>query len=112
MNVVGELAEQMLPKSFEAIPRWIVAQHISVALQGTENEPPQFISITSSGPILRAVIETAMESFKSISEDDAARAELFARLDMGGDVPMDEMVAEAEMNVSDLLLEIMQYFVE
>ena len=102
--------EAMLPKSAGAVARWCSSTHVSVALEGTDDEAPQFMTITLFVPVVMALVTTAREALYAIFEDESAKAALKARLkDEGGSEPDDTELTEAESNASDFVSELEQY---
>ena len=102
--------EAMLPKSVGAVARWCSSTHVSVALEGTDDEAPQFMTITAFVPVLKALVTTGCEALSAIMQDESAKAALKARLkDEDGREPDDMELMEAESNAHDFVSELVQW---
>ena len=101
--------EAMLPKSVGAVARWCSSTHVSVALEDTDDEAPQFMTITLFVPVVMALVTTAREALYAIFEDESAKAALKARLKDEDGEPDDTDLTEAESNASDFVSELEQY---
>ena len=58
--------EAMLPKSVGSVARWCSSTHVSVALEDTDDEAPQFMTITLFVPVVMALVTTAREALYAI----------------------------------------------
>ena len=100
----------MLPKSVGAVARWCSSTHVSVALEDTDDEAPQFMTITIFVSVVNALVTTAREALYAIFQDESALAALKARLkDEDGREPDDTELMEAESNANDFVSELEQY---
>lgn len=88
-----------------AVAKWFSSIHVSIALEGTEDQAPEFLTITTHVPILQALVATGTEALAALQQDDAAMAAFKTRMSIGDDME----IAEIESNSNDWYSEMEQY---